>query len=123
MIAGERLHVRGFPRLNLRTRFLLVDGSCPHERAREGYAKDNEGAGQALLAMGRGDRGRMAAYRRAPASSLTSTNPSLRARKETRGPWNPRPPGPRAGARSYPGTKIQGQYAVRRSASASYQPR
>lgn len=33
MIAGERLHVRGFPRLNLRTKFLLVD-RCVHMSAR-----------------------------------------------------------------------------------------
>ena len=41
------------------------------------------------LAMGRGDHRRLAAHRRAPASPLTSTNPSLRSRKENPGPVEP----------------------------------
>ena len=44
------------------------------------------------LALGPGDHDRLAAHRRAAASPLTSTKPSLRARKDNPGPWNPRPP-------------------------------
>jgi len=57
--------------------------------------------------MGRGNHRRLAAHQRAPASTLTSTNSSQRPGKGTPGPVEPRPPGPAAGASSYPSTKIR----------------
>ena len=39
--------------------------------------------------MGRSDHGRLAAHRRAPASTLTSTNPSQRSGKDNQGPVEP----------------------------------
>jgi hypothetical protein len=39
--------------------------------------------------MGRGDHGRLAAHRRAPASTLTSTNRSQRPGKDNPGPVEP----------------------------------
>jgi hypothetical protein len=39
--------------------------------------------------MGRGNHRRMAAHRRAPASTLTSTNPSQRPGKDNPGPVEP----------------------------------
>ena len=53
--------------------------------------------------------GRLAADLRAPASPLTSTDPSLRSRKETPGPVEPPAPGPPAGPPSYPDAKITAQ--------------
>ena len=40
-------------------------------------------------------------------------------RKGTRGPWNPRPPGPPAGSLSHPDPKIKIHYAARRPPQAS----
>jgi hypothetical protein len=48
--------------------------------------------------------------------------PPRRARKNTRGPWDPRPPGPTAGPPSRPGPKIQVQKPVSPHASGSHRP-
>jgi hypothetical protein len=74
------------------------------------------------LALGRGDHDRVAADRNPAASTLTTTNPSRRARKKTPGPWNPRPPGPTAGLLSYPDTKIRPQEAARHADNGSLNP-
>ena len=42
------------------------------------------------------------------------------SRKEPRGPWNPRPPGPTAGPPSYPGPKIRDQQARQTTAGGSH---
>src|SRR3974377_2081424 len=74
------------------------------------------------LAVVRCDHRRVAAYRRAAATPLTSAKPSLRARKQTRDPWNPRPSGPTAGPLSYAGTQSRARKAVPAPPSASHQP-
>ena len=74
------------------------------------------------MAVGRGDHHRLAAHPGDPPSPLTSSNPSQRAGKETRGPWNPRPPGPAAGPPSYRGTKIQPQNATPRRPAPAIKP-
>jgi Transposase DDE domain group 1 len=74
------------------------------------------------LAMGRSDHRRLAAHRRAPSSSLNSTNPAPATKEgKPRGQWNPRPPGPSAGPSSSPGTKIQAHDAAQTPPSASRQ--
>ena len=55
------------------------------------------------LAVGRGDHHRVAAHRRAPASTLTSRTRPASGRRP--GACGPRPPGRAAGPLSYPGTK------------------
>ena len=63
----------------LRYRVLHCRGPAGPRRAET--APENPGD----LAVGRGDHGRVAAHRRAPASTLTSAEPSLRSRKENPG--------------------------------------
>ena len=49
ILRGAHLRIRRLPHPNLRTKFLLLDGSCQRPRAQESQADDNKGAGQALL--------------------------------------------------------------------------
>ena len=57
------------------------------------------------LAMGRGDHSCVAAYRRAPASLLSSTNSSPATRRQPRGMWNPGHPARRPGHCHIPALK------------------
>ena len=75
-----------------------------------------------ILALGRGDYHRLAADRRASASTLTSMTASQRARKETPGPVEPPATRPTTGPPSYPDTKIWPQNTARYAASAQRQP-
>ena len=74
------------------------------------------------LALGPRDRrrlGRITARRR----PLTSSNPpQQQGRKNNRGAWNPRPPGPPAGPPSYPDPKITIRSRFSRPPSAGHQP-
>ncbi len=71
------------------------------------------------LALGTRDRDRLAAHQRPAPSPLTSTKPSQRPRKQPRGPWNPRPPGPPAGPLSLPDPKIKIHYVTWRHSQTS----
>ena len=75
------------------------------------------------LAVGRGDHGRVAAYRCAPASPLTSTDhPCDPGRDSPRGLWNPRPPGAPAGPPSYPGAKTLAANGASRPSAPAINP-
>ena len=59
------------------------------------------------LALGKHHHDRLDTDHHDAAGPLTSTKPSLRSQKGTRGLWNPRPPGPTAGPLSHPHGKIK----------------
>ena len=75
------------------------------------------------LAVGRGDHGRLAAHRRAPASPLTSAKPSLRSRKENPGArGTPGHPARQPGHRHTPTLKSRPQTGPSRRSAPAINP-